>query len=233
VPVQTQGIQAWLIAREDAALLTADLRKRMDYREHGSPQLLIPGGQSAVISAMKPRPYTSDIVMRGDVWPGYETKAAQFDEGLSFEISPLGSLDGRSLDAVVKVNIDQLERLQSLAVEVPSTAAPRQRTNINVPQVSQFRLHDRFRFPVDHVLLVSLGVVPIPKTVDVSTSPFKLPEALSGGPDRGEMLVFIEAKPRGVGDTTPPAAAPPPTSAAPAILGHLPTLPLGPSRPRY
>jgi hypothetical protein len=158
---------------------------------------------------------------------------------MSIEISPLGSLDGRSLDAVIKVNIDQLERMQSLSVDVPSAVAPRQRTKIDVPQVSQFRLHDRFRFPGDQVLLVSLGVVPLPQTAETSTSPFKLPDALGGGPERGELLLFIEAKGAGAfgavqpATATVPAAAAPPASGAPSILGGLPTLPLTPSRPRY
>lgn len=239
VPVQTQGIQAWLIAREDAALLGAELKKRSDYREHGSPQLFINSGQSAVVSLLRPRPYTSDIVMRTDVWPGFEAKAAQYDEGMSIELSPLGSLDGRSLDAVVKVSIDQLERLQALNVDVPSAAAPRQRTAIQVPQVSQFRLHDRFRWPIESVLLVSLGVVPLPSTAEAtSTGGFKLPDALGGGPDRGELLMFVEAKPWQTG-TQPgvipgaPAPAAQPGFSVPNILGGLPQVVPLPSQTRY
>lgn len=240
VPVQTQGISAWLIARENASLLAAELRKRSDFREHSSPQLYISSGQSSVVSLLRPRPYTADIVMKPDAWPGYEAKAAQFDEGFSIEISPLGSLDGRSLDAVVKVNIDQLERLQALPVEVPSAVAPRQRTEISVPQVSQFRLHDRFRWPVDAVLVISLGVVPLPSAADAATvGGFRMPAMLSGGPARGEMLVFIDARSAA---TTTPAAAPlaqpttpglsPVTPTVPTV-GGLPTVPLGPSRARY
>ena len=228
VPVQTQGIQAWLIAREDASLLGAELKKRTDFREHGSPQLFINSGQASVVSLLRPRPYTSDVVMRADAWPGFEAKSAQYDEGMSIEISPLGSLDGRSLDAVVKVSIDQLERLQALSVDVPSAVASRQRTKIEVPQVSQFRLHDRFRWPIDQVLLVSLGVVPLPSTVDAVTSGgFRLPDALGGGPDRGELLLFIESKPwqAGMPQAMPTAA---PAAAAPtgiqAIPGMLPNL---------
>ncbi|MGC3971986.1 MAG: hypothetical protein QM775_32985 [Pirellulales bacterium] len=194
VPVQTQGISAWLMAREDASLLLTEMRKRSDFREHGSPQLFIQSGQSAVVSLMRPRPYTSDIVMRNDAWPGYEARSSQFDEGFSVEISPLASLDGRTIDAVIKVNIDQLEKLQSLAVEVPSTVAPRQRTDIQVPQVSEFRLHDKFRWPADAVILISLGVVPIPSAADAAATGFRMPAMLSGGPERGEVLLFIDSK---------------------------------------
>ncbi len=58
VPVQTQGISAWLVAREDASLILTEMRKRTDFREHGSPQLIIQSGQSAVVSLMRPRPYS-------------------------------------------------------------------------------------------------------------------------------------------------------------------------------
>jgi len=239
VPVQTQGISAWLMARENASLLLTELRKRSDFREHSAAQPYIASGQSSVVSMLRPRPYTSDVVMQPDAWPGYKATSAQFDEGFSIEISPLSSLDGRSLDAVVKVNIDQLERLQTLAVEVPSAVAPRQRTDIGVPQVSQFRLHDRFRFPADQVLVVSLGIVPIPSAAD-ATSGFRMPAVLSGGPDRGEMLLFIDS--RGAATTAPvagpttPAAGPTATTPVPGltpIVGGLPTVPLGPSRARY
>jgi hypothetical protein len=263
VPVQTQGIQAWLLAREDASLLGADLRKRMYFRELGSPQLYITSGQSAVLSQTRPRPYTADVVMRSDVWPGYETKASQYDEGFSVEISPLGSLDGKSLDAVIKVSIDQVERMQSLTVDVPSVAAPRQRTKIDVPQISQFRMHDRFRWPVDQVLLVSLGVIPLPSADAAVSSGLRLPEALGGGPDRGEVLMFIECRnsalvpataapaPAAFPGTAPvpavpsPAPTTPPVTSpftipalpkfnTPAILGGLPAnVPVTPSKPRY
>lgn len=245
VPVQTQGISAWLVARENASLLIAELRKRSDFREHSRPQLYISSGQSAVVSLMRPRPYTADVVSRPGAWPAFEAKTAQFDEGFSIEISPLSSLDGRSLDAVVKVNIDQLERLQTLAVEVPSQVAPRQRTDIAVPQVSQFRLHDRFRWPTDQVLVISLGVVPLPSAADAAPAGgFRMPAVLSGGADRGEMLLFIDSRNAAVPGTTPagtpaatpaanPAAATTPLQPLTPIVGGLPTVPLGPSRARY
>ena len=34
VAVQSQGMQAWLMQKEDAALMLAEMRKRTDYREH-------------------------------------------------------------------------------------------------------------------------------------------------------------------------------------------------------
>lgn len=36
---------------------------------------------------------------------------------------------------------------------------------INVPQVASWRLHERFRWPADEVLLLSCGVVAAPKVL--------------------------------------------------------------------
>jgi hypothetical protein len=47
-------------------------------------------------------------------------------------------LDGRTIDAIVKCNLDQLEKLQPVMLDVPTLAAPRQRTQVDVPQLSSF-----------------------------------------------------------------------------------------------
>ena len=53
----------------------------------------------------------------------------------------------------------------AVVLDVPTAAAPRQRTQVEVPQMSHFRFHERFRWPVDQVLLVNLGMVadPVPR----------------------------------------------------------------------
>src|SRR6185503_20055003 len=53
VNVHTQGVQAWLIAKEDAAVLLGELRKRGDFREHSAPHLLVNNGQTAVATAAR------------------------------------------------------------------------------------------------------------------------------------------------------------------------------------
>src|SRR5262249_30735343 len=57
ISVQTPGIQGWLLEKENARLLVADISRRTDYREFNSPQQLISNGQSIVISTMRPRQY--------------------------------------------------------------------------------------------------------------------------------------------------------------------------------
>ena len=192
VPTQTQGIQAWLLHKEDAALLLSELHKRTDFREHSSPHLLVNNGQSTTVSAIRPRPYTRDIVPRPDMWPAYQPNQAQFDEGFSLELNPLLSLDGQLVDAVIKCNIDQLERLVKVSIPISAPGAQRQQAEIQVPQISHFGLHERFRWPSDQVLLVGLGVVATP----VPGRPSGLLESLPllSGPPRADLLVFIDSR---------------------------------------
>ncbi len=194
VPVQTQGIQAWLVHKEDAALVLADLRKRTDFREYSSPHLLVNNGQSTTVSAIRPRAFVRDVLIRPEIWPGYQPEQTQFDEGFSLELSPLLSMDGRTVDSVLKCNIDQLERLVPVTIETPTSVAPRQRTKIEVPQVTHCRLHERFRWPADQMLIVGLGVVATPVPDKPNGLFGSLP--LLSSPARADLLVFVESRGR-------------------------------------
>jgi hypothetical protein len=207
VAAQSQGVQAWLLAKEEAALLVADMSRRNDFREFGAPQLLVNNGQSTVISATRPKTYIRDVIYRGDIWPGFEPQMAQIDEGFSLEFSPLMSLDGQTIDAVLKCNIDQIEKMIPVNLEVPTTNAPRQRTKVEVPQLISCRLHERFRFPADQVLLISLGVVVTPTPAAPGLLPANIP--MISPTNRADLLVIVECK----GKTT--ATAPPPAGVSP------------------
>ena len=82
------------------------------------------------------------------------------------DFSPLLSVDRRMIDATIKCDIDQVEKMIPVMIDVPTPAAPRQRTKIEVPQMTHYRFHERFRWPVDQVLLVGLGMVALPIPVD-------------------------------------------------------------------
>ena len=69
VPVQTPGVERWLLQREDAAVLLAELERRSDYREHSSPHLLVNNGQATVVSCLRPRAYVRDVTLRPDICP--------------------------------------------------------------------------------------------------------------------------------------------------------------------
>jgi hypothetical protein len=190
VNVQTQGVQAWLIAKEDAAVLLGELRKRGDFREHSAPHLLVNNGQTAVATAARTHNYVRGVLLTPEAWPGFQPLTTQIDEGYTLELSPLLSLDGRTIDAVVKCNLDQVEKLQPVMLDVPTPAAPRQRTQIDVPQLASFRLHERFRWPVEQVLLIGCGMVVPP--VPGEQQGLRLP--LVSTPLRVDLLIFIESR---------------------------------------
>jgi hypothetical protein len=201
VTTQTQGVQAWLLAKEDAALLSADLRRRSDFQELSTPHLLVNNGQSTQVPAMRPRNYVRDLLLKTDAWGGFEPQMAQYDEGFKLEFSPLLSLDGKVVDAVIRCEVNQIEKMIPVMIDISTAQVRGQRTKIEVPQGISTRLHERFRWPADQVLLISLGVGPAP----VAATPNPLTALAS--PIRAEMLVLVESKGK-VGTST--AATPTP-----------------------
>lgn len=207
VPVQSQGVQAWLLSKEDAAMMVAELQKRTDFREHSSPQLLVQNGQSTVVSATRPRNYIKDVTLKPEIWPGFQPEMGQISEGYNLEFKPLISLDGKSIDAVVKCNIDQLEKLVQVMLDVPTPAAPRQRTEIQVPQANSIHFAEKFHWPTDMVLVIGFGMSPTPTPTEPTA--VKIPLVSQG--DHADLLVLIEnkgpvaaSKPPSVTRTLPP-----------------------------
>ncbi len=209
LPVQSAGVQGWMLAKEDAALLMSELKRRTDYREHNPPHQMVQNGQSLVVSSMRPRPYTKGIIRTQQTWPGYQPELGQLDEGFSLEFSPLLAMDTRTVDAVIKLRLAQVEKMLSVKLEVPNNIAHNQRAECQVPQMTMIQLHERFRWPTDQVLLLSLGVVatPGPKKPNMLTDALQI----STGAPRADALLFVESK----GPVAPslPGGGPPISSA--------------------
>jgi hypothetical protein len=195
IPVQTPGIGAWVIEKEDRAMLVSELQRRTDYREHSSPHLMVNNGQSAVVSAMQGRDYIRDVALTPTVWPGFKAQVGRVDEGFALDFSPLLSADRQAIDATIKCNIDQVEKMVPVSLNVPVMANSRQLARIEVPQITQFRFHERFRWPIDKVLLVSMGMVALPMPVDAKPKELVLGIPMPGPKTapRADLLVFVEA----------------------------------------
>ena len=190
VAVQSSGVEAWLLSKENAVLLLNQLRTRTDFRERNSPNLVIHNGQSQTVTQLRPRHYAKSVRLRENAVPTYELETGQIQEGYSLQISPLMSRDQRTIDAVVKCYVDQVEKLVPVTVEVPGVGGQRQSIQIQVPQMVSWRLHERFRWPTEQVLLLSCGVVATP-TAERPGIP--LPSFL-GDSSRADALVFLEWK---------------------------------------
>ncbi|NLF09721.1 MAG: hypothetical protein GX594_17330, partial [Pirellulaceae bacterium] len=196
---------AWVMAKEDAAILLGEMRRRRDYREHSSPYLMVNNGQSTVVSVMRGRPFVKGVVPRPDVAAGYEPTVGQIDEGFALDFSPLLTADHRLIDAAIRCDINQIEKLLPVMVDVPTQASPRQRAKIEVPQVTQYRFHERFRWPVDKVLLIGMGVVPLPIPVDGAPLVPGVPLPIGNTPARADLVVFVECQGQVAASSNAPA----------------------------
>lgn len=192
VPVQSPGLDAWLVTKENAAIMLAELRKRSDFKEHSAPNLLIHNGQTHILSSIRPRNYVRSVFATPAVPPGYQLEMGQVEEGYSLEICPLMSLDGTAADVVVKCQVDQVERLVPIVVDVP-TVVNSQRVQIQIPQITGWKLHERFRWPTSHVLVLSRGVVASPSTTPAQGTIAGIANPFSSDSPRADALLFLSA----------------------------------------
>jgi len=162
VTVHTPGAEAWLISKENAALMLADLRKRSDYREHNSPNVIIHNGQTRDIQRYRPRSFIRGITTTGN-GTSPQKRTGTVDEGYLLQVSPLFSTDGRAVDVDIRCRVRQVERLVPVMVESPRGTTGPTRLQIQVPQMSQWHLEERFHWANDQLLLISCGVVATPE----------------------------------------------------------------------
>ncbi len=193
IAVQSPGIDAWLLSKEDAALLLSELRRRADFREHSAPNLVYYNGQSQNISNLRPRVYIRGYQtrMQDNVWVGYDVQRGQIQEGFTLQVSPLLSQDERTIDTVLKCHVDQVEKMVPVTIELPGLTGGSQRAEIQVPQLVSWRLHERFRWPANQVLLLSCGVIASPGP-DRQTS-LGIPNPFARGGSRADALLFVES----------------------------------------
>ena len=195
IPVQSPGVQGWILAKENARLLVSELSRRTDYREYNSSQQLVNNGQSILISTIRPRSYIRGAILTANAWPGYQPEMGTIEEGFSLEFSPLLALDLASADAVVKLRLNQIEKMLPVKLDLPTTVAPNQRVQIDVPQMTSSNLHERFRWPTDKVLLLSMGVVATPGAIKDNPITDAVTEAMPmlKNPPRADALLFVES----------------------------------------
>lgn len=192
VDVQTPGVQAWLVTKENAAILAGELRKRSDFQEHQTPNYWIPNGISKTIARATPKTFIQAMRPTDAGWP-FQPVMGTINEGYSLQISPLMDTQGRSMEVVIKCNVDQVEKFDSIQIDIPGYGGQQtQRAQVQVPQVSSWRLHERFRWPVDQILLLSCGVVATPGPE--KNNILGIPNPFDSTPGRADALLFIEAR---------------------------------------
>jgi hypothetical protein len=190
LPVATPGVQAWIVSREDAAVVVGRIRGRSDCQELPTGPVLAANGIPAQLAGGRKLPYVQDVAARPDAWPGWQMQNAACDEGFAIDLHPLLSRDGTAVEAVFRCRIDQIERMASVALASPSGDPGGVR--VEVPQVAAVRVGERFRWPATHTLLVSLGLVPWPVPAQNTAV-----ASLLSDTKRRDVIVAVEPRLRG------------------------------------
>jgi hypothetical protein len=220
---QTPGVQAWLMSKENKAIFTAQLRDRIDVRELQAVDIPLVNGQMQPLEQLRSRNFLREYKQNTTAaWPPYTPVTDEIKEGFKLQLSPLMSLDGRALDLMLKCDIDQVERLNSVTIDLPNAFGPSQSVQIDVPQVVSWRLHERFRWPSDQILLLSCGIVAAPAPQVNNTLLGGSPPSLFGlnkilptqTGSRTDALLLIEHKGAASTQLNQPANAPSGQSAA-------------------
>ncbi len=201
IEVKSPGVEAWMVSKENAAILLSQLSRRGDFKQHSGGRLTNHDGQALVLEKTKPVQFVRSLRWVPNQIPNYQPLLTSLDEGYRLSISSLASLDDNSIEAVVKCDVDQVERLSTVKVNVPGQNGGGETMNLQIPQMVSWRLHERFRWPNDQVLLLSCGVVATPEPD--SGGGLRLPGRATKS-KRADALLFIEYR----GPASRPGAAP-------------------------
>lgn len=192
IEVSSAGVEAWMINKENAAILMARLRQRPDFKEHGTGSISHHDGQTVSLKKTQPVQFVRNLRWVPGSVPNYQPLMTTIDEGYLLEISSLSSVDGKTIDASIKASVDQVEKLNTIKIDAQGIGGAVDKVNLQIPELVSWRLEERFRWTNDQVLLLSCGVVasPTPKT---TRSNNRLPGIFSGrSRDRADALMFIE-----------------------------------------
>ncbi|MCC9601877.1 hypothetical protein LOC67_15050 [Stieleria sp. JC731] len=222
VAVDSPGVQAWLLSKENAALVLNMLRQRTDARQVQALDLVTYNGQTQKLASTRGRNYVRNVKPATTGWPPYEPETGEIQEGYRLEISPLLTVDRQALDCVIKAEIDQVDKLKPVELDLPLPDGTAYRTKIDVPQVVSWRLHERFRWPSDMVLLLSCGVIASPERPQAAMPLLNLEMITGTTAGRADALMFIEYRGRASENLT---TAP--------LVPQISQGPLAPNRGRY
>jgi hypothetical protein len=203
IEVNSPGAEAWMISKENAALLQNGLSRRADAKLNNSGTLTNHDGQTSVLKKTQPVQFVRSLKWMPNQVPNYQPLMTNIEEGYSLEISCLSSLDNNTIEATIKCDVNQVERLSTVKVNLPGAGGNTQQMNLQIPQLVSWRLHERFRWPNDQVLMLSCGVVAGPEP-DTPSGISLL--GLYAKPNRVDALLFIEYRGPATGATVPRTA---------------------------
>lgn len=203
IEVPSPGVEAWMVSKENAALLLGELSKRSDFQKHGGGQIQAHDGQNIVMEKRAIKQFVRSIRWVPEQVPNYQPLLTQVNEGYSLDISCLNSIDGNTMEACINCEVDQVEKLNTVRINVPLVTGGMQNMSLQIPQIISWRLRERIRWPSDQVLLLNVGVVANP--TPENNRP--LPGLFKRNGQRADALLFIEFQGPAVSSTLQHAAA--------------------------
>ena len=162
VDIASPGVQGWLLSKEQAAMLASTLHNRSDFRELQMPQFVGMNGQMQTIDNQRSIAYVCGYDRIEQPYPSYVPISDSISEGYKIQLSPLVSVDERMIDMQIHCSLNQIERLNSVSVDLPLANAQPQSMQVAIPQLISWRFDERFQWPSDQVLVLSCGVIAPP-----------------------------------------------------------------------
>ena len=206
VEVRSPGIEAWLISKENAAILQSQLARRADFKRHSGGRVASPDGQTFVLEKSTPVSFVQALQWTPQQIPNYQPKTETINEGYRLALSCLTSLDNRTIEAIIDCDVDQVEKLTPVKVDLPAPGGALTQLDLSVPQLVSWRLNERVRWPADQVLLLSCGIVASPEAKeDAPRGAFRMLSRLQTA-KRTNALLFVEFRGPQSGATVPQAA---------------------------
>lgn len=208
IPIMSPGVQGWILEKQGKDLLLQELARRNDFKELAPPQFQIPNGVAHNVATKKQRTYLRDVQSNPAALNGYAEDRVTIEEGFAVSFVPLSMLDGQHIAASIKLDIVQIEKMIPLMIDAPTAANPRQRIQIETPQVSCFKLDEQIWWPKGKILLLDLGTIPLPNRAQQGTelSGFLGFTKNLGQSGRANILLLIEV----LTGSSSPASSPSP-----------------------
>jgi len=207
IELRTAGIEAWLVSKENAAILQSQLARRADFKRHSGGRVASPDGQTFVMSKSSPVSFIQALKWTPDQIPNYQPKTETINEGYRLALSCLTSLDNRTIEAIIHCDVDQVEKMTPVKVDLPAPGGTLTQLDLNVPQLVSWRLNERIRWPADQVLLVSCGIVASPESKQaLQPGALKMLSRFQSTSKRTNSLMFIEFRGPKTGATVPRSA---------------------------
>ena len=226
IKIESPGVQGWILEKEGTQLLFQELSRRNDFVELSPPQFCIPNGIEHSKETYRQRTYLRDVQPNSSALNGYAEDRVTIDEGFNMTFIPLARLDGQLVEAIIKLDVTLIEKMIPLMVDVPTQTNPRQRIQVEAPQVACFRLDEQLYWPKSKVLLLDLGTVPVPSRPQSETADVVSKVKALGQSNRANILLFIEQ----VGNLPSPIV---PTATTPSQNGGTPPSTLGAASPYW